>query len=332
VNFVIDGDVYALADSIGEFLEEHCAATAIAEAAERGHLGDRDRWTALCKMGLPLLMVPEPDGIGAGLLDATLLAERIGAALLPEPAMATVVLVAALHRHEGGTALAADLAEGRRVAAFNPADTVTLSSDRALGRVTVPVDELVDLVAVVAEPASLVVLDRVSLRLAETSAGADILRSNAIADSGAPVVAELPLPDGAAERLRRESALLTLAEMVGGMDAVVARTVQFVTDRRQFGRSLGSFQSVKHRLADMYAGTEQARAAVQFAAIDCAADEASTGSEVAAAVRWVPAAAIEVFEIALHLHGAMGYSWEVPVHLFLRRALAVRQLLHRWAR
>ena len=152
-----------------------------------------------------------------------------------------------------------------------------------------------------------------------------MLRPVSVVDVHTNAVAELALPDGAAERLRRELTLLTLAELVGGMEAVVKRTVRFVTDRHQFGRSIGSFQSIKHRLADMYAATEQARAAVQFAAIDTAVGEECAGPEVTSVARWVPRAAAEVFEAAIHLHGAMGYSWEVPVHLYLRRALAVRE-------
>jgi hypothetical protein len=328
VNFAIDDDVYVLADVIGDFLDKRCAVSVIAEAASRGLAGDRDRWTALCNLELPLLMASEPQGIGAGLLDATLLAERVGSALLPEPAMATMVLVAAWHRYGGDAATVADLTEARRVAAFHPGDTVAFSSTgKVNGRVIVPADVLIDLVAVIAEPSALVLLATAGLRSAAMPAGADVLRPIGIADCDTTAVAELALPDGAAERLRRELTLLTLAELVGGMDAAVKRTVRFVTDRQQFGRSIGSFQSIKHRLADMYAATEQARAAVQFAAIDTAADEECAGPEVASVARWVPGAAIEVFEAAIHLHGAMGYSWEVPVHLYLRRALAVRAMV-----
>jgi alkylation response protein AidB-like acyl-CoA dehydrogenase len=333
VNFTIDHDVYTLAGAIEEFLKQRCAVTAIAEAAARGKASDRDRWTALCEMGLPLLMIPAPEGIGAGLLDATLLAERVGAALLPEPAMATTVLAAAWHRFGGNAIVAADITEGRRVAAFHPTGTVTSSPPGQVnGRVSVSADELVDLVALIAEPAALVLIETTGLRAAGKSAGADALRPIDIVDIKATPVAVLPLPDGAAERLRHELTLLALAELVGGMDAVVARTVRFVTDRQQFGRSIGSFQSIKHRLADMYAATEQARAAVQFATIECTADERGAGPEVGSVARWVPRAAIQLFEAAIHLHGAMGYSWEVPVHLYLRRALAVRGLVNGSAR
>jgi alkylation response protein AidB-like acyl-CoA dehydrogenase len=325
VNFAIDDDVYVLAEVIDDFCDKRCAVSAIADAASRGQVGDRDRWTALCELGLPVLMAPEPKGIGAGLLDATLLAERIGAALLPEPAMATSVLVAAWHRYGGNPTVAADLTDGSRVATFHASDSVAFSSTAKInGRVTVPADELVDLVAVVAEPSALVLLETAGLRSAATPGGGDVLRPVGVVDVHTTAVAELTLPGGAAERLRRELTLLTLAELVGGMDAVVKRTVRFVTDRHQFGRSIGSFQSIKHRLADMYAATEQARAALQFAAIDTAADEECAGPEVASVARWVPTAAIETCEAAVHLHGAMGYSWEVPVHLYLRRALAVR--------
>jgi alkylation response protein AidB-like acyl-CoA dehydrogenase len=127
--------------------------------------------------------------------------------------------------------------------------------------------------------------------------------------------------------LVRDWAVLALSELVGGMQAVLTATTAFARERQQFGRSIGGYQAVKHQLADMYIAVEQARAAVQFSAVSCDQSDATAAADVAAAARWVPRSAIELFDKAIHLHGAMGYSWEVGVHLHLRRAIATRTLL-----
>src|SRR5690606_31140044 len=102
----------------------------------------------------------------------------------------------------------------------------------------------------------------------------------------------LRLTPGQANRIRHEVAVLSAAELVGSMQQVLDETVEFVTNRTQFGRPIGSFQAVKHQLADVYAMTEQARALVRHAAIavdDGAADAAELVGSVA---RWVPRSAI----------------------------------------
>jgi hypothetical protein len=145
-------------------------------------------------------------------------------------------------------------------------------------------------------------------------------------DAASPV-AVFPLPENVLGGALLEYAVLTVAELVGGMQKVLDHTIRYVIDREQFGRSIGSFQAIKHQLADMYVATEQARASVQFAALAITADESDAGAVAAAATRWVPSVAVTLFEKAIHIHGAMGYSWELDIHLHLRRALVTRQLL-----
>jgi hypothetical protein len=328
----MDANVLALVDAIADFFERRGDANAIAEASLTSHVADRQRWAALCEMGLPVLRLPEPDGIGAGLLEATAVAEKLGAVLVPEPAVASIVLASAWSAHSSG--LLDALCDGSRVTALCGFDTVELSESGTVGgRVRVPDDDVTDAVALLVRDcdtggSAVVVVDTAALPPPVARMAADPTRPTAVIDlDGTEPVDVLRISDSDAHRIRRDLGLLTTAELVGGMQRVLTDTVEHVKSREQFGRPVGSFQAVKHRLADMYIATEQARAAVQLAAVECADDAASAPAAVASAARWVPPAAIEVSEGAIHLHGAMGYSWETGLHLHLRRALTTQHAL-----
>lgn len=323
MNFAIDDEVHVLAGAIGELLNRE----------------DGRRWSALCELGVPALMLPEPDGAGMDLLDATVFAERLGQELLPEPAVSSVALALGWHRHGGEEAILGDLLNNGFTAAFDAFGAVSIDTrDGLAGRVDVAADERIDVLAVLAASAeadqsALVLVDLAGVDRDVRSSTADVLRptvSTELAHLTPRAVCHLGA--GAATRLRHELTILLSAELVGGMTRVVTDTVRYVTDRQQFGRSVGSFQAIKHQLADMYAATEQARAAVQFAAISATSALESGSADVSSVARWVPRAAITVCETAIHLHGAMGFSWEVNLHWHLRRALLVRQQFGRAAR
>ena len=334
MKFALDDDVSPLVDSLEDFFERRDDAKAIAEAAGRSQPFDHGRWAALCEMGIPLLRLSEPDGIGAGLLEATAVAEKFGTVLLPEPATATIVLADAWSTHPDGAARLEELASGSRVTVLCGFDTLQLSAAGSVsGRITVPHDGATEAVAVPAcddytGGSAIVILDVNQLPAAISRSELDPTRpSGVVGLAGLEPVDVLRLSSAECDRIRREFTLLTLAELVGGMQKVLTDTVEYVKTREQFGRPIGSFQAVKHRLADFYAATEQARAAVQFAAIECAQSGEAASATVASVARWVPRSAIGVFEDAIHLHGGMGYSWELDAHLHLRRALSTRSAL-----
>jgi alkylation response protein AidB-like acyl-CoA dehydrogenase len=121
--------------------------------------------------------------------------------------------------------------------------------------------------------------------------------------------------------------VLVAAELVGSMASALAETVDYVAQRQQFGRAIGSFQAVKHQCADMFVALEQARALVQSAAITVHEQSATAARDVSAVAAWVPSAAIDNAAKAVHLHGGMGYAWETGLHLHVRRAVAVHRLV-----
>lgn len=328
MDFSVDEGAVDLAAAVAEFFERRGDAAAIAQAATSGAALDRSRWLALCDMGLPAARIDEPRGMGLTLLETTLLAEQLGAVLLPEPATATMALARACSKTSGHDEFLDAVLDGTRVFWVDGFAAAELSAaGRVSGQVHASPVAAFDGVAVVArtpDPKRRAILV-VHTRDLPTLGDVDDV------DPARPVVAhelnEVAVGDvveidvEAAERLWRETTLLSVAELVGGMQATLTGTVRYVREREQFGRSIGSFQAVKHQLADMYVSTEQARAAVQFAAIGT---DAATG-DVDAMAQWVLRAAITLFDNAIHLHGAMGFAWEVDVHLHLRRALALRQ-------
>jgi len=121
--------------------------------------------------------------------------------------------------------------------------------------------------------------------------------------------------------LRTEGALLTAAFCVGMADALVDLAVAYAKEREQFNRPIGSFQAVKHLCADMVVRTEVARAAVYAAA--CVLDDPSTGDlarSISGAKLLANEAAITNGKSATQVFGGMGFTWEVDVHLYLKRA------------
>ena len=128
---------------------------------------------------------------------------------------------------------------------------------------------------------------------------------------------------GVAAELRAGSALLSAAMQVGLGTAALELGTEYAKEREQFGRVIGSFQAVKHMLADGAVGLEIARAAVHAAAV--ARDEGAEGHRVETARIVASRAAHTATEACIQVHGGMGYTWELDAHLFLKRVLVLDQ-------
>jgi len=127
---------------------------------------------------------------------------------------------------------------------------------------------------------------------------------------------------------RREGAVVIAAFLVGAAQACTDRSVAYAKERRQFDRPIGSFQAVKHILADMRVRAEVARASVHAAA--CTLDDPDVGDvarTVAGAKMLAGEAAITNGKAATQVHGGMGFTWEVDVHLYLKRAWVLDTVL-----
>lgn len=310
---------------------------------------DRTWLTAAAELGWFTMLVPEADGggsvSGAGLIDATLIAEEIGRSVQPGPFIAMNVIAAAVtangsddqrQRHlpalmSGGSVAAWALAAGNGnwdlgagLVARRDGDGFRLDGRRGFVQDVAGADVILASATLDGRPAQFIVPAGATGMSSTTLECLDLSRRMAHLDfDGVVVDADSLLGDGdATEALERQlqvAVALLVAETVGAMDALFTMTVQYAKDRIAFGRPIGSFQALKHIMADdaMYleackAGATAAARAVQ----DRAADAAEVVSMVAA---YVADLSDRVAQNCLQIHGGIGYTWEHDLHLWMRR-------------
>jgi len=139
-------------------------------------------------------------------------------------------------------------------------------------------------------------------------------------------VGELPRGDSlgdaaAAARLRLEGAALAAGQLLGICEATVELAVAYAKEREQFGRPIGSFQAMKHLLADMFVRQEATRAAAYAGGVTLDQPDVGDVERCVAGAKLVAGeAAVKNARACIQVHGGMGYTWEVPVHYYLKRA------------
>jgi alkylation response protein AidB-like acyl-CoA dehydrogenase len=141
-------------------------------------------------------------------------------------------------------------------------------------------------------------------------------------DAPARLLAFGPAASQAIEAALTAGAAVLAAEEVGLAQRCLDMTLAYVKERRQFGRPVGSFQALKHRLADVWIAVSQARAASRYAAACLACGDSDSKVAVALAKAYCSEAAVHAAEECVQLHGGIGFTWEHPAHLYLKRAKA----------
>lgn len=302
---------------------------------------NRPLWSSLAKLGLLGLAVPDQwGGSGAGLMEQCVLAECAGAALPAVPfagtAAVTAVLTAHGHDAAAGPALA-EIVTGSRVAV--PAwetfprsvvprrrgDALSFTGSTVSGTVAAPFGSDADLLLAYPDRSEAPVLVDLS------GPGTRRTAANSL-DVVEPITSVTLLDAPAIELTRGEcpaAEILTVlaAELVGTGTRALDGAVLYAKDRRQFGRAIGSFQAIKHMLADRFAQLDAARLLVRAAASSI--DDRSPDAETAARAALVAAsdAAEAATADALQTHGGIGFTWEHPSHVLLKRTRARRSLL-----
>ncbi|MFI0819410.1 acyl-CoA dehydrogenase family protein [Streptomyces sp. NPDC021098] len=340
--------------AVRSLLTDRCPPAAVLSEAESGRAYDPGLWRSLgTEMGTVGLLVPDKlGGQGATAREAAVVMEELGRAVAPVPYLTSAVLaVGAVLACDTGEAAVARLlgalAEGRTVGALAvpaatapgggaPAATVRVDGDGTLsGRIPhvagaagadvllVPADgsDGYGLYAVETTEASVSVEPLTSLDLTRPLA--------AVTLTGAPARL-LAGPDRARDAVVR--ALLTGAgllasEQLGVAEWCLTETVRHTKERHQFGRPVGSFQALKHRMAALYLELVSARATARHAADALAADSPDTPVAVAVAQAYCGQAAVHAAEECVQLHGGIGMTWEHPAHLYLKRAKSAETLL-----
>ena len=353
--FTFTDEQEQLRSAVRKFAADNSSEEAVRRLAESDPPFDAHVWARLgAELGVLGLSVPESDG-GAGgtLVDQAIAVEELGAALACGPFFGTVYLaipaLVAASVGEVRDSVLSDLVEGRRTAAFAVPDAAG-SFDAALVRVTAQasgdghtlsgtvhrvVDGTVadDLLVAANGPdgLGLYVVDAAGTGVDRTKlVTLDLTRPQArIEFSGAP--ARLVAGPADAERvighaLHVGSALLA-AEQVGAAQHLLDLAVDYAKTRLQFGRPIGSFQGVKHRLANMLVDAEHARSTAYHAAwaLTDGTDDPVIAASIAQAT--CSAALLDIARQAIQVLGGIGFTWEHQAHLYFKRASTDAALL-----
>ena len=291
-----------LRQTVAALVDRHAGPEAVRRAMDSEHGYDEALWTMLCdQVGAAALVVPEEiGGAGGELADAAAVLEELGRGLVPTPLLGTTLAELALLAAEepdadtleqlgAGAVIGTVVFDRDYVINGDVADVVLAVDDARIARWT----------DVTAEPVHTMDPTR---RLARLTPGA------------ATVIGPDP---GIADT----AAILLAAEQIGAADRCLALTVEYTKQRVQFGRPIGSFQALKHRMADLYVAVQSARAVVG----DAVAHPTPTSAALARL------AASETFCTvageAIQLHGGIAITWEHDMHLYFKRAHGSAQLL-----
>lgn len=263
-------------------------------------------WDVLVEqVGAPALAVPEEyDGAGAGLVETTLVLTELGAALTPNPLLSTALATVAL-LEAGHTEPLAEIAAGRSAAIVWESGSATL-------------DGSADLLLTVRDG----LLHRVDQATPTPLVGVDLTLDLAQVD----VEDSTPLGPVDLPRLQSIGAALTTAIQVGVMRRSLELTVEYTQQRVQFGRTLASYQALKHRMADCHVLVETSQS-VSWAACWAAATNApDLAVQASTAKAWCGDAGAQVASELVQLHGGIAITWEHPAHTYFKRAAALNQL------
>jgi alkylation response protein AidB-like acyl-CoA dehydrogenase len=272
------------------------------------------RWSKLAEVGVVGLTIPVAlGGVGGDALDWVLPFEEAGRAALPEPLVETTAVAAPLL-----AALDVMPETLRRVAAGEVMLTAAFDGDLVT-------DAHVAELTLICDGATLHAVPRAQLELVPERSvdGARRLFRCAFTPARATRIADGDVARQAVAEARDRGALATAAMLLGLGQRMLDMTVEYVKVRRQFGQAIGAFQAVKHQLADVAGALEFARPLVYHAALATARQQPDRAVAVAMAKAAAATAGERAARAALQCHGAIGYSFEHDLHLWMKRAWAL---------
>jgi alkylation response protein AidB-like acyl-CoA dehydrogenase len=322
-----------------QFLRESVRSTIDREAplsrVREWVLGDRvdhdDALALAARQGWTGIGIPEESGgQGGALLELAILAEELGRGAVPSDGLYGTLLAAiALGRCES------DAARDRVESLALGEEFGALARPGGAPPDAPPQDERLALVLGAPSAKLLVAWDGAALELHAASAARIeprllVDRTRAVADVGlgrAPLARYDGVGPEAMRAVAAWAAVLVAADALGAAQRMLDLTVEYVSERRQFGVPVGSFQAVKHAAAEMLVAIEGTRAAVHYAAWAVGAGEPRSELDAWVAKARSARAASDVADKALFLHGAIGYTWEHDLQLLFKRAKSDSQLL-----
>ena len=309
MHFAFTEDQLAINEAARAMLVETCTPADLRRMLEKGEARDEARWRTIAEMGLLGICAPEErGGMGLGLVDFIGIAEACGYVALPEPlvelAGVTIPLLAGLTDEQDllGAALG-----GTVVALGHPATRLVADAEGAVA-------------VILGDGENIYLVEAVNLKLERQESFDPFRRLYRIDWQPAPDTRAGTGWGDTAER----GAILAAAQLIGLAQRMIDMSVDYAQGRSQFGKAIGSYQAVKHLLANAQVKVEFARPVVHAAAAELPLGSLASRARAAHAKIAAGEAADLAARTAVQVHGAMGMTWEVDVHFFLKRALALK--------
>lgn len=351
MNFDFSDDQRRLQEEVNKVLTAHSTSEDVRQVLEGKAPYSTPVWQQLAALGVLGANIPEQcGGSGLGQLELCLFAEEIGRAMAAVPMLSTIYLAAEAIRRAGSEAQQGKwlprLADGSTIAtavlAPSPAEWVlaaqplSLANGRLTGTLNAVPDGMAAHLCVVSVGGQLLLVDLAAPGVARTSL-TSLDPTKPLARVAFNNVEAEVLGSGDHAQTARDilngAAVLLAFEQIGGAERALYAARDYVLERKTFGRVVGSYQAVKHKLADIYTAIEIARAHAYYGAW-ALANGAPELPRAAAAARVAATTAYNLAaEESLHLHGGIGFTWEMDCHIHLRRARWLGQIIgseHRW--
>ncbi len=318
MRFAFDEEQLRFRDSVRGALERACPPSAVRATWDAEDAHDAGRWRALADLGVLGILAPEDAG-GLALDEVSLVLplEETGRAALPEAviesAAVAVPLLAGLADRGFAEPWLGRIARGEDVVTVGCAPNPWVSHADVAALLLLANDDGVH--AVPRADARLVRLPHLD--------GAQRLFRVEWTPSAATRVADGPHARALVAAAADRGALAAAAQLLGVAARLIEEAVRYAKQREQFGRAIGSFQAIKHMLASVQVRLEFARPVVHRAAFVVARDLPTRGRDVSHAKIAAAEAAALAARTALQVHGAIGYTWEVDLHVWMKRAWAL---------
>jgi alkylation response protein AidB-like acyl-CoA dehydrogenase len=354
MEFEFSAEQQQLKDQVRRFLADRCDRNAVRAVLEGEQPFDRPLWKAMGELGYLSASIPEAyGGLGAGYLEACVIAEELGRAVAPVPFGSSIALAAEFLLMAGTEAqkqkylprvasgesigtLALVEGTGRVTAASIAASVVRAGESASLsGRKTAVADgDIADFAVVAARDPSQVSTGspRISLFLVDLQqsgvkrsplATIDPTRSHAELDFDKASAEPLGEPGAGLsiiESVFDRAAILTAFEQLGGADRALEMARDYALERFAFGRPIGSLQAIKHMLADMYVSATLARSNCYYGAWALSTDAPELPTAAATARVSATQAYQHCSRNNIQVHGGMGFTWQFDCHLYYRRS------------
>jgi len=354
MEFEFSAEQQQLKDQVRRFLADRCDRNAVRAVLEGEQPFDRPLWKAMGELGYLSASIPEAyGGLGAGYLEACVIAEELGRAVAPVPFGSSIALAAEFLLMAGTEAqkqkylprvasgesigtLALVEGTGRVTAASIAASVVRAGESASLsGRKTAVADgDIADFAVVAARDPSEVSTGspRISLFLVDLQqsgvkrsplATIDPTRSHAELDFDKASAEPLGEPGAGLsiiETVFDRAAILTAFEQLGGADRALEMARDYALERFAFGRPIGSLQAIKHMLADMYVSATLARSNCYYGAWALSTDAPELPTAAATARVSATQAYQHCSRNNIQVHGGMGFTWQFDCHLYYRRS------------